>query len=215
MSRRKDIFWLTLLKGNHPRDALELIDKLHLYSAIFTDPTSTHPAEPDTSRWCVAYECLDDIIQNRSPGSLGQLLIRSADSEYVSWNLAAVSPWMTMDYAKNHELKANTPPLVSVIAREGYKAPNKLSDIFTASYRNREEILDLKAAVGRKETRTFSRDVLGMAIRRWDAHGGPWTLQVLSAMLVQAMDQLDRWPRSGDSGKQRHPLAKKKLARRR
>lgn len=180
---------------------MELIDQLCLYHAIFTDPSSKSLAKPDTSRWHIAYKCLDALIQNPSPGSLGQLLVRSNEANYVAWNLAALSPWMTMDFPADDAFrKANALPAVSVTAREGFKAPNKLTDTITSSYRNRREIMDMKQSACSKAPVLHARDTLGMAIRKWDSQGGPWTLQVLNALLVEVMESLDTWSEPGGKG---------------
>lgn len=189
-----------MLRGSHPCSSLKLIDSLHLYDAIFTDPTSKSEASPNISRWQVAYKCLDDMLQNDSPGSLGRLLIRSKDAAYVAWNLAALSPWMTMDPLPNELPKANSLPPVSVAAREGFRAPNKLLDIITASYKHRHHIMQLKTSTSGPGSVAIARDVLGMAIRKWENHGGSWTLQVLNSLLVEAMEKLETWPQVGDKG---------------
>lgn len=157
--------------------------------------------KPDISKWHIAYKCLDALLQNHSPGSLGQLLVRSNEANYVAWNLAALSPWMTVGFPAHDEFqKPNVLPPVSVAAREGFKAPNKLTDTITSSYRNRREIMDMKESICSKAPVVHARDTLGMAIRKWDSHGGPWTLQVLSALLVEAMETLDTWSERGDEG---------------
>ncbi|PNY29993.1 CCA tRNA nucleotidyltransferase, mitochondrial [Tolypocladium capitatum] len=182
-----------ILKGSHPRRALELMDRLNLYHAIFTDPAQEVSTGPDTTRWHAAYQCLDHLMQNRSPGSIGALLVLSDDAAYLAWNLAAVCPWMAVQDLPDPDRKANAPPPVSVIAREGFKAPNKLTGILTASHRHRKEIAELKSAVCSKEPFIHERDRFGMAVRRWDAQGGSWALQVLSALLVDAMEHLEAW----------------------
>lgn len=99
--------------------------------------------------------------------------------------------------------KANALPPVGVIAREGLKAPNKLTDIISASHRHLDEILDLKRAVLEKESYITERDRFGMAIRRWDAQGGSFRLQILGAMLVEAMERLQAWPAAEEEDQQR------------
>ena len=180
--------------GPHPGRALVLLDRLGLYHAIFTDPAQPSLSQPAVDRWHVAYTCLDHVLRNHSPGSVGSLLVRSQDAAYLAWNLAAVSPWMATEDLPNPSRKANAPPLVVVIAREGFRAPNKVATVMAASHRHLKEIIDLKAAVCRKDPRAHQRDELGMAIRRWDGHGGFWTLQVLNALLVDAMKNLHSWP---------------------
>ncbi|EFY84664.1 putative tRNA nucleotidyltransferase [Metarhizium acridum CQMa 102] len=160
---------------------------------VFTDFSSKSTTRPDSSRWHVAYKCLDSLVRRRSPGSLGELLIRPGEANYVAWILAALSPWMVVEPPLNNVRKANVLPPPAVAAREGFKAPNKLVDIMTGSYRNRREIIRMKTSLCNEEGAVLARDTLGMAIRRWDSYGGPWTLQVLSALLVEAMESQDAW----------------------
>lgn len=139
-------------------------------------------------------------MQNRTPGSISERLVRTEDATYVAWNLAAVCPWMTVDDPPVSKKKANALPPVGVIAREGFKAPNKLTDIISASYRNRKEITELKQAVCNKEDFIHERARFGMAIRRWDSHVGSWRLQVLNALLAEAMATLEEWPNGDTKG---------------
>lgn len=74
-----------------------------------------------------------------------------------------------------------------MVAREGIKANNRICDAVTAAFRNHEDISSFKTAVVNKEPWTRERDKLGMAIRRWDATGGHWKVQVVLAILIEAM----------------------------
>ncbi|KAF4988175.1 hypothetical protein FGRMN_9920 [Fusarium graminum] len=184
-----------MLKGAHPYQALELIDNLHLFHAIFTDPTHEDLPAPDVSQWSVVYTCLDELAKNQSLNSVSRRLITSDDASYFAWNLAALSPWMTVQEPPNPRKKPSAPPLVAIISREGFKAPNKLSDIVAASHRHREEILELKHAVCNGDSCIQERDRFGMAIRKWDSPAGTWRLQILNALLVEALETLPEWCR--------------------
>ncbi|KAI8666124.1 hypothetical protein NCS57_00836400 [Fusarium keratoplasticum] len=182
-----------MLKGAHPHQSLEFIDELQLFPAIFTDPTREGLPVPDDSRWRVAYSCLQDLLQDKSPSSIASRLVQTDDATYTAWNLAAICPWMTVEEPPNFRKKANSLPLVAVVAREGFKAPNKLSDIIAASHRHREEIMTLKRGVCDGESFIQERDRFGMAIRKWDMPAGSWRLQVLNALLVEVMETLQEW----------------------
>ncbi|RBA20498.1 hypothetical protein FPRO05_08943 [Fusarium proliferatum] len=185
-----------MLKGccrDHPFEALQLIHELQLFHAIFTDPTQENLPVPDISRWAVAYTCLDELLKHRGSTSIAGRLITSSDATYTAWNLAALSPWMTVEEPPNPHRKANALPLVAIVSREGFKAPNRLSNIITASHRNRVEILKLKRAVCNGESYIQERDRFGMAIRKWDTPTGTWRLQVLNALLVEALETLAGW----------------------
>ncbi|KAF5529419.1 CCA tRNA nucleotidyltransferase mitochondrial [Fusarium mexicanum] len=182
-----------MLKGDHPFDALQLVHELQLFHTIFTDPTQESLPVPDISRWAVAYTCLDELLNDRDSTSVAGRLITSTDATYSAWNLAALSPWMTVEEPPNPRRKANALPLVAIVSREGFKAPNRLSSIVAASHRNRDEILKLKRAVCNGESYIQERDRFGMAIRKWDTPVGTWRLQVLNALLVEALETLTAW----------------------
>ncbi|KAF5546378.1 CCA tRNA nucleotidyltransferase mitochondrial [Fusarium phyllophilum] len=183
-----------MLKGDHPFEALQLIHELQLFHAIFTDPTQENLPVPDISRWAVAYTCLDELLKDRDSTSIAGRLVTSTDATYSAWNLATLSPWMTVEEPPNPRRKANALPLVAIVSREGFKAPNRLSSIVAASHRNRNEILKLKRAVCNGESYIQERDRFGMAIRKWDTPAGTWRLQVLNALLVEALETLTVWP---------------------
>ncbi|KAJ6787316.1 hypothetical protein PWT90_09131 [Aphanocladium album] len=189
-----------MLQDKHPRLALQLIDDIGLYHAIFTDPTRPDLEQPDISRWPVAYNGLDDILQSQTPGSIAATLIHTDEYRWIAWNLAAVSPWMRVQDPPGTRRKANSLPPVGVIAREGYKAANKLTDIMAASHRHLDEILSLKRDVLEGAANIRERDRFGMAIRRWDAQGGSWRLQILAALLTEALDRLTAWPNAAVEG---------------
>ncbi|KAF5979990.1 CCA tRNA nucleotidyltransferase mitochondrial [Fusarium coicis] len=182
-----------MLKGDHPFEALQLIHELQLFHAIFTDPIQENLPVPDISRWAVAYTCLDELLKDRDSTSIAGRLITSTDATYSAWNLAALSPWMTVEEPPHPCRKANALPLVAIVSREGFKAPNRLSSVVAASHRNRDEILKLKRAVCNGESYIQERDRFGMAIRKWDTPAGTWRLQVLNALLVEALETLTVW----------------------
>lgn len=138
---------------------------------------------------------------NQSPGSIGQVLIRSEDSTYSAWILAAIMPWMVMPDAPETSCKTKALPLVATVARNGFKAPKKLTDVIVASHSHRREIIKFKRAVDNQEAWTSERDTMGMAIRHWDSQTGSWRLQVLSAMLGDAIELLDDWMAADNCGK--------------
>jgi hypothetical protein len=155
---------------------------------------------PEISQWSVVYTCLDELLKDKSLTSVAGHLVTSEDASYYAWNLAALSPWMTVKEPQNPRKKANAPPLVAVVAREGFRAPNRLSDIIAASHRHRKEILALKDAVCSGAPYINERDRFGMAIRKWDTPAGTWRLQVLNALLVEAFETLPTWHREGSEG---------------
>lgn len=96
--------------------------------------------------------------------------------------------------------KANALPPAAIVAREGFKATNKLSEVIAAAHNNRHEIMRFKSAVKDGLSLMRERDTVGMAIRSWDKPVGSWRVQVLSAMLVDAMQSLKTWGEAVGSG---------------
>lgn len=171
---------------NNPRSALHMVDRLGLYSTIFTDPTIQQVTVPDSTRWNAVYDCLDDLKSNETPGSIYQCLVRSEDAKFLSWLLAALVPWAQVGQPENPGGKARL-PFATLVAREGIKANNKVCNVVTGAVRNRIEITQLKDAIKNKLPYIDERDTVGMSIRRWDSDGGHWRLQALYALLVEAM----------------------------
>ncbi|KAK3985930.1 putative mitochondrial precursor of tRNA nucleotidyltransferase [Cladorrhinum sp. PSN332] len=173
-----------MLKGEHPVEALRLIDRLGLYHAVFTDSARADMPRPDISTWPLAYECLQFLEENNTPGSIYELLVTTDESRYHAWAMSTLTPWEQLPDDPPLKSGKLAMPLPTQAAREGFKAPNKLSDIVTAAHRHRQAILDLKAVVCEKKELLTARDHFGMTIREWDQRGGNWRLQVLFAVLV-------------------------------
>ncbi|KAK8867714.1 poly A polymerase head domain-containing protein [Apiospora arundinis] len=178
-----------MLKGDYPKDALERINTLGLYHTVFTDPAKKDAPQPDISNWRTVYECLDRLREARTPGSIYDVLVHTKEAAYFSWVLAAVVPWAPYTQEAPATGK-QPPPLATLAAREGIKAPNKVCEVITAAEKHRGQIMALKNAVCAKESYINERDRFGMAIRQWEARGGQWRLQVLSAFLVEASQVL-------------------------
>lgn len=179
----KERIWTELekmLRGPDPRKAVEYINQLGLYNTIFVDPTQEGVYVPDTTNWKEAYDAREKI--SKSDGSLHKILIRDAEEEFMSWVVAALVPWMDAPEPPPAKNGKRAPPMAANVAREGLKAPNKITDLLTLCLWNREEIADLK------DLKTTARDILGMAIRKW---GATWRLQVLASMLFDIFQQPD------------------------
>ncbi|KFY88970.1 hypothetical protein V500_06019 [Pseudogymnoascus sp. VKM F-4518 (FW-2643)] len=177
-----------MLSDNNTRTAFELIDRLGLYTTIFTNPTAERFPQVDTRSWRNAYNCLDLIKSNESPASIYKLLVRSDESEAAAWILAALSPWAPLGSPPKPPGGKLPLPYATFAAREGIKSNNKTCDVVTGASRHFREIINLKEAVVAKEPSVYERDTLGMTIRRWDANGGQWKLHVVLAILVESME---------------------------
>lgn len=184
-----DMVWLICRPtGEHPSESLRLIDKLDLYHTIFTDPTNLKMPKPDISNWSAVYRCLNDLQAQKAPDSLYDILVTSDEAVYSAWVLAAIIPWAQIPGGPPKKPGAKRPPPFSALAaREGIKAPNKLSDTITAACRHREDILKLKEAVCNQEPCMNERDRFGMAVIEWDSKGGQWRLQVLAALFYDVL----------------------------
>jgi len=168
-----------------------LIDELGLYDTIFTDPSTSISFKPEQTLWRPSYHALCDILSTKSTSLVKEILLGDDEQEYIAWNLANFTPWIDAPTPQASTPKGKTPLHVAVLAaREGYKAPNKLCDIIGASVRDADEILRLKDAFiirqGSKQQAQqddlTTRDVLGMAVRRW---GTTWRNQAVFALLVE------------------------------
>lgn len=112
------------------------------------------------------------------------MLIRSDESRYLAWILAALAPWSSVSDPPPKKVGGKTDPFGTEVAREGIKLPSKLCEIVTGAFRNRIEITTVKGAIAETEPWVFERDTLGMKIRKW---GPNWKLHVLFAILVESM----------------------------
>jgi tRNA nucleotidyltransferase (CCA-adding enzyme) len=176
-----------MLKGPRPRMALELIQRFGLYRTVFTDPTRELPSEPETDLFQPAYELVESILtkQDGVPSAIPEHLLRNADEQYLAWICATMMPWADAPQVPHPKPLQRPYYAAYLVAREGFKAPNKISDIVAASLSHSEEIRSLVAqcAKGLQNPTTVNpsndataRDTLGMAIRRW---GSTWRTQVL------------------------------------
>lgn len=151
--------------------------------------------KPDTPSWKSAYECLATLEANKTPGSIYDLLVTAEEARYYAWSLATLTPWEQLPDDPPLRSGKAALPLPTQAAREGFKAPNKLSDLVTAAHRHRPAIVKLKNLVRDEGEGLNERDRFGMAIRDWDSRGGNWRLQVLFAVLVDVEE------RTGTAGK--------------
>lgn len=141
--------------------------------------------QPDLKGWSTAYEFLDGLTA--SP--LYSILIQSDEDRYLAWVLACTVP-----FSRTPNPDSSVPPHKQsapavVAAREGIKAPNKVLTVIKGAVKHREEIVELKDVVLDDTERKTERDLFGVAIRKWEAGGSHWRLQVLFAVLADVMSQ--------------------------
>lgn len=152
-----------MLKGPDPHMALALINKFGLYETIFTDPTRDLQSKPDLDYFTPAYDFINSI-RTSNDGTytiISQNLLRNEDEWYLAWVCAAVMPWA--DAPQVPHSKPSRPPYHAayLVATEGFKAPNKIGDVISASLNHTDGIRKLVEQCPKE------RDVLGMAIRQW------------------------------------------------
>ncbi|KAI4627835.1 hypothetical protein J4E80_001969 [Alternaria sp. BMP 0032] len=181
-----------MLKGPRPRMALELIDQFGLYRTVFTDPTR-ELSEPDTAYFKPAYNFVETIIEKNAdvPAAIPDTLLRNEDERYLAWVCATMMPWMDAPTIP-HQKPLQRPYFAAyLVAREGFKAPNKICDVIASALSNSEEIRNVvgRCAKGLRRPDTINptddataRDTLGMAIRRW---GSSWRTQVFMNLVYE------------------------------
>ncbi|KAE8828583.1 hypothetical protein CFE70_007860 [Pyrenophora teres f. teres 0-1] len=184
-----------MLKGPRPRMALELIDRFGLYRTVFTDPTRVLPTEPETAYFTRAYEFVETVVKKSGevPTVIPNTLLRNEDEKYLAWVCATMMPWADAPTVP-HQKPLQRPYFIAyLVAREGFKAPNKICDTVATSLSNGEEIRNLVAQCAKGLGRPDSvdptndgtaRDTLGMAIRRW---GSTWRTQVLFNLVYEVV----------------------------
>jgi tRNA nucleotidyltransferase/poly(A) polymerase len=184
------------LRGPDPHEALRLIFDLDLYGTIFADPSVERADHytPDVTHWRILIDAVREMYE--SDGVISQNLMRDKEELFLAWQLAALIPYRDASQSKGESGKRSLPVPV-VVAREGIKATNKVSDVLTLALRHQSEIaatVDRLYQQKRRPEKQFesedltSRGVLGMAIRRW---GLSWRSQVLYSMLVEIADSQD------------------------
>lgn len=183
-----------MLKGPNPLMALSLIDRLGLYETIFTDPTRDLRSKPDTTYFSLAFAFINSLFRETAidiPTEIPETLTRNPEEKYLAWVCAALMPWADAPTVPHQKPTQRPYYAAYLVAREGFKAPNKVCDVITASLQNGEEIRQLvdrcfnqlrrpNATKGRDDA--TSRDTLGMAIRRWSAN---WRTQVLFSLVYE------------------------------
>ncbi|TKA83181.1 hypothetical protein B0A55_00719 [Friedmanniomyces simplex] len=183
------------LRGPDPHEALRLVFDLDLYETIFSDPTveTAQHYKPDTEGWQVMIDTLEEALENEL--AIAEFLVRDGEECFMSWQLAALVPYRDAPQPEpSAPGRKAPPPIAAQVAKEGIKATNKVTDTVIAAVRNQQEISSMVDALHRRKRRpdksiegddAASRDVLGMAIRRW---GPSWRSQAIYAFLVEVVE---------------------------
>lgn len=181
-----------MLRGPDPRGALRMINDAGLYSTVFSDPTVADSGlTPEVDTWPVVLDTvaalLDSSNTNRS------LFIYDAEEAYIAWVLACMVPYRNAPALEAKPGKKPPPPIATQVAREGFKATNKVSEIITLAVGNSPDLVGTAAMYDRPHTQnskisfdTQDRQDIGMEIRRL---GSTWRLQAIYAMLSKVADE--------------------------
>ncbi|KAM7186884.1 mitochondrial CCA tRNA nucleotidyltransferase [Rhypophila sp. PSN 637] len=186
-----------MLRHENACDALRRIHKLGLYATVFTDPAREGMTTPDLGRWSAVYEALDELERSKTPGSIFEVLVTGEEARYYAWALAALVPWEQIPDEPPVKKGKLAVPLAAQVAREGFRAPNKLFDLVASSHRHRQAIVELKGIALSDDEKKKERDRFGMAIRQWDSRGGHWRLQLLFAVLADIAEAKEASSREG------------------
>ncbi|PNS18675.1 hypothetical protein CAC42_5214 [Sphaceloma murrayae] len=179
-----------MLRGPDPHRALVMINDAKLYTTVFSDPNpDAIQYNPDVQTWSMVLARMQALV---APDALGSLLEFDADDLYCAWNLVCMVPYRNAPQTEAPPGKKVPPPVATVVAREGFKATNKICDVVTASIRNAEDIRKTAASIQnnskrpRLEDGVNLRESLGMAIRKW---GPTWKLQAMFSLLCDIAEQ--------------------------
>ncbi|KAK5105782.1 hypothetical protein LTR62_002162 [Meristemomyces frigidus] len=186
------------LRSSRPYEALRLVFELGLYETIFSCPdvAEADSYRPDTDGWRVMIDTLKEMLDKGE--TLAELLMRDDEERYMAWQLSAVVPYRDAPLPEVPTNGRRAPPMVvERVVREGIKGTNKVTDIIVAAVRNQEDISTLVDRAYERKRRpdkvvsgedASSRDILGMAIRRW---GPSWRSQVMYSCLVEVVENQD------------------------
>ncbi|KAL4931945.1 tRNA adenylyltransferase [Aspergillus undulatus] len=180
-----------MLRGPDPRGALDIIDRLNLYSIIFANYQDDAAAE--MTSWSLAYNALHRLLSSNdeSPAAVRvrKLLVRDTLEEYYSWVIAAFVPWSTIRTrpGKGKPL----PPRMAEAARDGLRGDNKMIAVLKNASTNWRSIIEFKTAFleGKMQgTAAEIRQQVGLQIRSW---GTDWRLCILLSIFREIMQGCD------------------------
>lgn len=201
-----------------PHQALHLIDRLGLYSTVFTTLDDKVAQSPKTECWKRAYDQLQVLVSAKlmadveppteqglenSSEEIGSILLRdptdfTADV-YQAWLLCAFVPWARVAPAAPQNSRYRILPTPAALAaRNGIKADNNTVKLVDNAVKALDDIIQLKDAATAGNPSTTSplkrkhgspaRSEQGMGIRRWGPH---WRSSVMFAILTQVMENTE------------------------
>ncbi|KAK2877213.1 hypothetical protein FQN49_001337 [Arthroderma sp. PD_2] len=178
-----------MLRGPDPLGSLAIINRLGLYSTIFSDHRDNIAV--DTSSWPIAYTSLNTILNDEDAvcKSVRSFLIRDKDEEYRSWMIAALSPWSMVD-VKNplteDEIRKIS-PRPTRIARDSLRCDKKLTAMLSAASARYQRISDTKVAFVNGELNSSLSDTRWKIANLIRTVGADWRLCFIQAILLEIM----------------------------
>lgn len=155
----------------------------------------------NTDAWGRSYSGIQDLIEtdpgtcleaDRCKATVRSILIRGPEELYLSWLLAAFVPWARFEGQLPSAVgRKPPPPAAATVVKEGLKADNKVLRVVQGAIIHAGDIALLKERVTQAQAEGAetgmgpSRDVLGMAVRRW---GQDWRLHAVLALLIELGD---------------------------
>ncbi|KAI9756045.1 MAG: phosphatidylinositol-3,5-bisphosphate 5-phosphatase [Chaenotheca gracillima] len=181
-----------MLRGNNPLAALSLIRRLNLYFTVFSSPEDTNYSETELGSWMPICDLFHAVVSTNESSQDGEVLstirrlaVRTDEEEYNCWILAALLPWADAPNPPSKPGKKLAPPKIVLVAREGLKAPNKVTNVLASAVEHANEVIALKENILKQKEdspQPISRDQLGMSLRRW---GPNWRYCIISGLLLE------------------------------
>ncbi|OQE44641.1 hypothetical protein PENCOP_c002G04053 [Penicillium coprophilum] len=182
-----------MLRGPDPRGALELIDRLQLFSTIFANHQDEVKA--DTSTWPFAYNTMARLLHPEAGDSeevqavterVRDILFRDETTIYYAWMIATFAPWTSIPGRTGKGTKP-LPPRAVEVGRDSLRTDNKTLNALRASALHYKEAIVTKNALLANEisgTPAEIRQRIGLQLRSWNKD---WKLCILLAIMQEAM----------------------------
>lgn len=190
--------------GPNPRKALYFIDRLGLYSTLFT--TDHNGFLADISSWPIAYDSLARLISPRAQDDrslkaicryVRGILIRSPLDTYYAWMIAVLAPWMIVpehpareNFRRLPERQPHPPWAVEVAKDSLYPTLGNLVVLSEVAVRFRL-VIDAKSSLLENRmgsTVDETQEQVRMHIKSWGAN---WRVCMIMAILQETMARDD------------------------
>ncbi|RMJ22608.1 hypothetical protein PHISP_06514 [Aspergillus sp. HF37] len=189
-----------ILNGPNPRKALYFIDRLGLYSTLFT--TDANGFLADTSSWPIAYDSLARLISPRVDDDkelkavsrqVRGILIRNSLDTYYAWMITALAPWMVVPkhavggtFRRYPEGLPHPPWAVDVAKDSLYPTLRNLVVLSEVADRFRRVIEAKSSLLENRMGKTVDeiQEQVRLLVKSW---GGNWRSCMIMAILQETM----------------------------